>query len=243
MWTESKIVGVVGKLQRVVGGFCFVLNGMMSFKHKASYFLAGGLKSYCHCLITIRRRAVHPWKDEDSFWFDYMWLVHLLFVTRSFWFVGTADYCNTIFSLCIWKTRRFFPRIEYLYGCRVFALEQVYEVGNLDYDQFETRRAVMLPIQSPTTSSSASLPSTTSCERARLPCSIRDLSFASRRNLRRWVIFALCQRFFTAFSERPGMNWEISVHLFPIRHCSLKRILSSSVVHGVFFKLGSKKLT
>lgn len=129
-------------------------------------------------------------------------------------------------------------------GFSSFVNDNNYLVGG----NLKMLRYAFLSIQSPTTpvekeASSASLPSTTSCERARLLCSIRDNSFASLRNLRRWVIFALCQRFFTAFSERPGRNWEISVHLFPIRRCSLKRIPSSLVVHGVLFKLGSKKLT
>mmetsp|Transcript_33954 Transcript_33954/g.43629 ORF Transcript_33954/g.43629 Transcript_33954/m.43629 type:complete len:338 (-) Transcript_33954:552-1565(-) len=50
------------------------------------------------------------------------------------------------------------------------------------------------------------------------------------------------QRFFTAFSDLPGRSLAIFVQLFPQRCCASLKILSSSVVHLPFFRLGSRWL-
>ena len=67
-------------------------------------------------------------------------------------------------------------------------------------------------------------------------------SFTWFRILRSRVTLKLCHRFLTWFSDRPGIRWDICVHLFPSRPCSRNKISSSSRVQAHFFKVGSKTL-
>lgn len=70
-----------------------------------------------------------------------------------------------------------------------------------------------------------------------------DVLTIRARILRRRDTLRLCQRFLTPFSLLPGIDFEMRVHLLPSFFCSRNKMVSSSFVHGVFFKVGSRILT
>ena len=60
---------------------------------------------------------------------------------------------------------------------------------------------------------------------------------------RKYAFLLLWYRFLMELSDLPGKCLRISDHLFPRRRCFSKRILSSSLVQEVLFKLVSRTLT
>ena len=65
----------------------------------------------------------------------------------------------------------------------------------------------------------------------------RTISLFRRRICRLIVLY---QWFLIALSVRPGSNFAISAHRFPIRACSLLIISSSSTLQGLFLMEGSR---